>query len=208
MAEVKLVNDLSEKYPSNSRTTPPKKDPPQREKVQPVVKGKTSMQKPSLGEKIKKLLLPGDIKDMKEYAINQVIIPGLKNGALALIEMAFFGQVRRNYVNRNNNQTNYNYISNNQQKISQPTMSQRDRATHNFTNIMFESYQDAEDVISTMLDILDRAGAVTVADFYEAAGYNPSWADVDWGWKGFQKLESRAIRGGYIIDVTPPVYLR
>lgn len=206
MAEVKLVNDPKEQYPSNSRTNPqPIKQ--QRDTVDPVVKGRTAIQKPSLGERIKKTFLPGDIRDIREYAIRQVIIPGIQNGIIAMFEMAFFGQARRRGSGfYNNNQTNYSYVSS--QSYQQQTMSHRDRATHNFNNIKFESYQDAEDVISTLLDILDRAGAVTVADFYEACRQPATWADADWGWRSFNKLESRAIRGGYIIDMTPPVFLR
>ena len=211
MAEVKLSNDpvanqLRQQYPSNSITAQPQE--PKREKVEPVVKSKTIIQKESLGARLKKAILPGDIKDIKHYALHNVIIPGLKSGCLALIEMAFYGQVRGNRGVNVNQRTNYSYSSTSSSQYSRQPVSQRDRASHNFSNIIFETYSDAEDVISTLLDILDRAGAVTVADFYEASGQTPDWADVDWGWTRFQRLEPRAIRGGYIIDVTPPILLR
>lgn len=210
MSEVKL-NDtgdrLREIYPSNSRVaTPVSKPTVKKEPVKSVVQGKTSLQKQSLSDKIKRAIFPGDIKDIKSYAWNQLIIPGLKSGALALFEMALFGQVRRT---ARPGQTNYSYISTNggTQGRSQ-VLSQRDRSTHNFQNIIFSTYQDAEEVIGTMIDIADRYGSVTVADFYSLCGQEPDWASQDWGWKGFQKLESKAIAGGYIIDVQPPIMLR
>ena len=213
MAEVKLNNDpvamrLREQYPSNSITTQNQR--PTREKIDPVVKGKTEFQKESLGVRLKKMILPGDIKDIRHYAIHNVLIPGMKSGFLALVEMAFYGQVRGGGRYNTNRPTNYSYTSTNaaQSQYSRQSISQRDRSVHNFNNIIFETYSDAADVVETLLDILDRTGVVTVADFYEASRQTPDWADVDWGWTHFQKLEPRAIRGGYIIDVTPPMLLR
>ena len=115
MAEVKTISEINDsKYPSNSRTNP---QPQQREKVAPVVKSETSIKKPSFGEKVKKALLPGDIKDVRDYAINQVLIPGMKNAIIAIVELALFQRVSgRNYNSpaSQNNRTNYTYISSGQ----------------------------------------------------------------------------------------------
>lgn len=223
MAEVKISDPVADKlrsqYPSNSRISKPivvgqEKDAEQnpRERIKPVVTGKTTLQKETLGEKFKKAILPGDIQDIKNYIWSQVIIPGIKTTILGGIEMAFFGQVsRRSFGGTppSSQRTNYSYISSNNSYIRSPNViSQRDRATHNFRNIIFESAQDTEDVISTLLDLIDRTGFATVADYYDAAGIQAEWADENWGWKNFRRLESRRVRDGYIIDMEPPVQLR
>ena len=216
MAEVKMndpvADQLRQQYPSNSLTerkamNQPKKT--KREKIAKVTSGKVSLQKEPLGVKIKKMFLPGDVKDIKSYALNQVIIPGVKNGVLSLLELAFFGEVRRRISGGSPNRTNYSYISSNNVPIQTraQSVSQRDRATHNFQNILFTDCQDAENVISTLLDLIDRYGQATVADFYDAAGFEAEWTDDHYGWKSFQKLEARRVRDGYVIDVQPPIYL-
>ena len=215
MAEIKSFKDpvaeqLRSQYPSNSKAPQPLQ--PQNERVQPVVKGKALLQKDSLGVKIRKMFFPGDIKDIKGYALNNIVIPSLKNGALAIFELALFGQVRRGSGGYSQGRTNYTYVSSNPQRQTvaqaQASMSQSARATHNFQNIIFETYQDAEDVISTMIDLVDRYGRATVAQFYDAANLEADWAAENWGWTSFQRLETRAVRGGYIIDVSQPILLR
>ncbi len=214
MAEVKMndpvADQLRAQYPSNSLSQKVKPQEPQREKVKPVVKGGAVLQKKNLGEKVKDMFSLGDIKDIREYAVKQVIIPGIKTGVLALVEMALFGQVSRRSGFYGGQKTNYSYISSSPQRvdIGRPTISQKDRASHNFQNIIFATYQDAEDVVSTLIDLVDRYGSATVADFYDAAQIEADWAAQDWGWTSFQKLEPRRIREGYIIDMQPPVYLK
>lgn len=217
MAEVKLTTDpvanqLREKYPSNSYASKNQPQKAEREKIQPVVKSTVMLQKETVGEKIKKMFLPGDIKDIRTYAVNQVIIPGIKTGILAVLELMFFNRVSgRSMGQYKPTGTNYAYISSNQSRVfqpSRPSMDPRDRATHNFRNVVFATYQDAEDVISTLLDLVDRCGVATVADFYEACNLESDWASVDWGWTSFQKLESMRTRDGYVINIQPPVQLR
>lgn len=204
---------LRQRYPSNSiteRSAPVKVDSEPRQKVKPIVSGKASLQKESFGEKFKKTILPGDIQDIKSYIWKQLIIPGIQASILSTIEMAFYGQTSRRPFGGpgvNTQRTNYNYISSNNPSRA-TVISQRDRATHNFRNIIFESAQDAEDVISTLLDLVERTGIATVADYYDLAGIQAEWADENWGWKSFQRLESRRIHDGYIIDMQPPVQLR
>lgn len=96
MAEVKytdpVADQLRQQYPSNSKIAPPPApaQPKQREKLQSVVSGKAAIQKESFGEKVKKMFVPGDVKDMKSYAINQLIIPGIKSWIISMIELAYW----------------------------------------------------------------------------------------------------------------------
>lgn len=216
MAETRMPNadELRRQYPSNSvvQRRELEKETPKRDKVEKVVKGAVSVQQPSFGQKIKSMLLPADAKDIFGYAVNQLIIPGLKNGALILLEMAFFGEVRKRAGGNIpvSQRTNYSNISYGGQPIrAQPNaqLSNRERATHNFQNIIFETYDDAKDVVETLLDLIDRYGSATVGDYYSACGYSADYTDDNWGWKSFQKLEPRRIREGYVIDMQSPVLL-
>lgn len=211
MSEVKMEN-LKTKYPSNSLSGPPKKEVT-KEKVMPVVKEKTVLQKETLGQKIKRMFIPSDVKDVKTFMVEQILIPGVKDGILSIIELMFYGRTSRRIGSSigQTSKTNYSYISSSGNAIGRsqgPSISQRDRAIHNFRDVIFGSYQDAEDVISTLLDLLDRYGQATVADFYDASGIEADWAAEDWGWRSFNKLESRRIQEGYVIDMPQPIYLK
>lgn len=212
MAEVK-TEDLREKYPSNSINKPK----PKPESV--ALTSKVTMEKDRPGSKIRKLFVPGDVKDVKSYLVNNVIVPGFKNAVLGMIEIAFFGRTSgwRGGPTASGG-TNYSYISTNGSVISRgvsvlPTISNKDRLTNNFSNLRFtgpNAYQEVEDVIGTLIDYVDRYGQATVADFYALCGVSDDQiTDMDqrWGWKRFRKLESRAVRDGYVIDVDPPIQL-
>lgn len=207
MEQDQLAKQLREQYPSNSKIH---RHPAQND-VQPVVKAPTQVVQETLGEKIKKLFMPANLKDVGKYAFENVIIPNAKIGLLSIVEMALFNRVSNNYFRPSqnvNNRTNYSYVSTQGLRPQQLAINDRDRAIHNFRNILFASYQDCEDVIGVMLDILERDGRVTVATFYQLCQQQPDWEDQNWGWTQFQKLESRAVREGYVIDMTPPIRLK
>lgn len=212
MAEVKVNDPIAEqarqRLPSNSITANRPVEPKPIEKVKPVVKGKAVVQKDTFGKKVWKTFVPTDLKDIRAHAVNQIIVPGLKAAALSLVELALYGSVgNRRSTSGVAQRTNYSYISSGNHQTNTPAITQKDRATHNFQNIIFATYQDAEDVISTMLDLADRYNRLTVAQFYDLAGLESDWASENWGWTSFQRLETKAVRGGYIIDVSPPVLL-
>lgn len=218
MAEVKMTDptgdQLRSTYPSNSlvnkpitiNTTPTSQQA--YEKKDAVVNATATVEKQSLFKKAKKIFAPGDLKDAAKYAFNNVVVPNAKVGILAIVEMIIFGQVRNRYGGYSQG-TNYSYRSSSQQYSQPPlpTMSRRDREIHNFQNLIYKSYQDAENVIGVMLDILDRDGVVRVSDLYELSGVPSDWSDRGWGWTSFQTLKSRAVQGGYAIDIQPPIML-
>lgn len=213
MAEVRITQ---EEYPSNSivnRVKPPVEN---REPIQKITNGTVTVQKESMKQKFKKLFMPGDIKAAGKYAIQNVVVPNLKNAFLAAVEMMLTGQVSGrfnsyNYMNRGNpNQTNYNYVSSSGVRImNQPlTMNRQQRESFAFGNILFDSYTDAINVIDNMCIILEDRGYLTVADFYVLCGVQTQAVDHDWGWRSLTKAEPRRVSDGYILDIQPPVYLR
>lgn len=211
MAEVKS-DELREKYPSNSLN----KSTPRPKPETKALTSKVTMEKDRPMTKVRKLFIPGDVKDVKSYLVNNVIVPGFKNAVLGMIEIAFFGRTSgwRGGPSPIKGNTNYSYISTNNQAVySGPTVTNRDRVTNNFSNLRFtgpNAYQEVEDVISTLIDYVDRYGQATVADFYALCGVGADQiTDMDerWGWKRFRKLEPRAVRDGYVIDVDPPIQL-
>lgn len=228
MAEVKsdpIAEELRRQYPGNSIL--PKKEPQQSpsEPIKPVVKGKTSIGKEKFREKFKRTFIQADVKDVMTYAVQQLIIPSAKNIFLSALSMALFGRPNNTpwygtntSIWNGGNYTQYSYqgrststppwqTPNNQPAA--PKFTQQNRAAQRFSAIQFNLYEDCEDVITSMIDYLERNGEVTVGVFYQLCNIQPTNVDELWGWRSFNKLEPRAIRGGYCIDISPaPIQLR
>lgn len=228
-----IADQLRKQYPG--RSIMPKKEPenktqkmdPKDVEVVKVTSGKVTFGKERLREKFKRTFIQADAKDVVTYAVTQLIIPSAKNIALAALAMAFFGKPGNHPWYGSNtttmwpSQTGYTTYSYRGQtnvvpwttpQNNPPMVNNQARATHNFGSITLQQYSDAEDVISSMLDYLDRTGEISVAIFYQLLGVPPAnITNVDelWGWRSFTKLEPRPVRGGYTIDISPaPMQLR
>lgn len=230
MDEDPVVKAMQDKYPGNSiksKTIPFNTeakativDEERPEKVEAVVKGEVVVKKPGLFSGVKEKFIKADAKDVGSYFVNQLLIPASKNMLMSVIQMALFGQASRgpwiggNMPGYNPNTTNYHYISQNQQsnlRVNnvQQNQPQQSRVRNRFDDIVFPDYQSAEDVVSSMLDQLQRYGEVSVSVFYQLCNLPYNWTDQEWGWRVFQKIEPRPIRGGYVIDIYPaPMYIK
>lgn len=210
MAEVKITR---EDYPNNSivnRVKPPE----DKEPLQKVTTGSVSVQKDTLGQKFKKLFMPGDFKSAGKYALNNVVMPSIKMAFLSAIEMMLTGQVTNRswgaWSRPTTSQTNYSYTSSSGVRVvNQPlTMSRQQRESFAFANLVFNNYTDATNVIDNMCIALEDRGYLTVADFYVLCGVQTQPTDHDWGWRKLNKAEPRRVSDGYILDIQPPIYLR
>jgi hypothetical protein len=88
-------------------------------------------------------------------------------------------------------------------------MSQRDRATHNFENIVLDTIRDAEEVLESLRNIADEYdGIATVSDLYDLVNMSPEWTDEKWGWDNLSRAQVRRVPGGYMVDLPKPIYLK
>lgn len=66
---------------------------------------------------------------------------------------------------------------------------------HNYKldNVLFNSYEEAQNVLREMYDIKSKYAVLTVNDFYELAGVTGSYEDNRYGWYdlGDVKIEER-----------------
>lgn len=66
------------------------------DKVKPVVQGTLSQAKPSFGQRLKGVFIAQDISDVKDYVINDILLPSFRNmlvmGMVSTIYAIFFGK--------------------------------------------------------------------------------------------------------------------
>lgn len=152
-------------------------------------------------------------RSIGEYVIWEVLIPAAKATISDIVtntvEMAVYGSESRDRkgkrLRRERGQTvvSYNSIYDKQSSRSR-TRESRSRNRHRFDDILIAERVDAEEILSTIIEYLDRYDLVTVADFYEACGLPSEYTDRNYGWENLDQASIRAIRGGWIVDLPDP----
>lgn len=179
-------------------------------KIEKVISGNATTRKKSLFRRFANTFFYEDIGDVKTYLIYDVIVPAIKENIVDLINsaagMIFFGEARRRPAKNSsggNSKINYGgYFAGNERKEKLPNYS-RSRATHNFDDVIFETYGEADAVLDSMIEILNSEyKQVTVADFYDLAGLSTNFTDNKFGWID---LRGASVKGsphrGYYIDL-------
>jgi hypothetical protein len=206
--------------PSNSqsaRSSPVEK----KEEIQTskVIVGEIGRRKKPLGRRFLDTFFGGDAKSVVGYVMTDVLLPAAKDAIADAfsqgIERMLFGEAR--YSSRRHSgsrpsgpggYTSYNRYS---QQSSSPTgrreenrMSRRGRESHNFDEILFENRIDADEVLRSMYDILEKYEMVSVKDLYGLAGITPDYTDEKWGWTSLQgSAISRERNGRYLLNLPP-----
>lgn len=189
-------------YPSNSH-----KARAEREKNKPVVTKRPVRHKESVGEKLVKAFLPTDGKDVGEYLLYDVLIPGLQQmivmGVTGGVTQLFNGQKIDPNLYRQGTRTYVDY-TNPSRKVSNATR-ERTRSRYDFSTLVFDSRTEAEAVLRAMDEIILTYGEVTCRDFLEFAGEPSEFTDAKYGWRDISRayIEPARSWGGFVIKLPP-----
>lgn len=167
--------------------------------------------KPSLIEKKKSIFKLEPVKNVKDYLIQNVILPGAKqlfwSIATGGLSMFLFGEDKKSDLTRKSGISEtisyWNGINGDTNKSSY-IRNPATRATFDFDidRIRFKSKMDADMVLDAMDDIISRWGIVKVSDFYELAEMSTdNYLVNDYGWDNIRGAEVIAVPGGFIIKM-------
>lgn len=199
-------------YPSNNHKKK-KVDVKPEKKVERVTSGKVVKQKKSLGKKFTETFLGDNIESVSSYIIYDVIIPAAKNMVSDTvsngIEMLLFGQTRgsRTRRDRDKSYVSYSNYYNDRDRDKPRQVSQRNRARHNFDDIILESRGEAEEVLSHLVDLTEDYGMASVADLYDLVGVTSNFTDNKYGWDNLASGRVVPVRGGYLLELPRPIVL-
>ena len=216
MAERDLIVDI-EKFPSNSN-----KSKTEEIRLEKVVKGTVKKKKKSIGKQLSETFLEDDARSVGDHLIWDILIPAAKNVISDMLtnalDMFFWGGNRggdnRTYRDRGKSYVSYSsYYDRDRRtrdRYSNSAADHRPRrgARFDFTDITFDRREDAEEVLSFMIDHLDEYDEVTVADFYDLVGMDSTYTDRDWGWDNLGSSSVSRVRDGYIIEFPRPIGLK
>lgn len=195
MAEVKLPEVRSNSIRASKSESEPRKE------IGKVVSGRVTVKKKGLGGRLHDIFLADDFSTVKEYAIMDVIIPGLKHLIVDSISMLILGETAKR-SSKDRGFVSYGSYYRGEKKEEKR---ERKRANFDYTDeIIFESRGDAELTLDALCDMCEQYGQATLADFYDLVGEPNNFTDEKWGWVDLGRANVRRSGRGYIIDLPKP----
>jgi hypothetical protein len=200
------------------------KDPSEapEKKVEKVVSGKVVRRKKTLGTRIREMFTGSDADSVKEYIIQDVLVPALKD----MISDATSGGIdrilykdshrharrsRRGDFGRDSH-TAYNKAFSSGPRQSRyddprdrprPQHSAR-RRSNELEEVILATRAEAEEVLDRMYALLERYDATSVSDLNELLGLTGQYTDDKWGWLDLRGSGVRRIREGYLLELPEP----
>ena len=198
-------------YPANSHMVRPTEKREQREKkVNKIIKGKVVKRKKTFKEKLAETFFSVDVGSVSSYIIYDVLIPAAKDTIEDLvkgsIEVLIRGESRGSHTRRDKGKSyvsysNYYNRSRDDRRDDRRDTSARNRARHNFEDIILDSRGEAEEVLSHLVDLTEDYGVASVADLYDLVGMTGNFTDNKYGWTNLSDATVSRVRDGYIIDL-------
>lgn len=187
-----------ENYPNNSNSMKNKEknvsiEP--KKKVEKIVSGTVKKKDAPISRKLADIFFSEDIKDVKTYVIWDVLVPSIKNDIrdvlINLVEAVFGKGVRKS----NGPSSLYSYKS--YDKVNDSRTTRPSQPTYSYSDIVLDSRGEAENVLSTMEDLIQSYGLVSIADLNEMVGIQGTYTDNKYGWATMQNAEIERVRDGY-----------
>jgi len=217
-------------FPSNSKASKEPEEPINERHVKKVVTGKVIEKKKSFSKKLAEMLTHDEGSDMNSvvsYVIQDILLPSAKALVYDIItggvEMKLFGTSsgKRSRSSRSRDgssgktYTSYDSISSGRNRgrdrdrddDDRKANAERNRARHNFDDIVIKDRGDAEEVIDQLIELVDSSyGVASVADLYEMLGIPSSFTDNKFGWEDLTPRNAYAKRGrdGFILILPKP----
>lgn len=185
---------------ANKKTT-------EREKLAPITKN-VSVRKESEFSKFKRNFFAEDAKSVKSQVFIDVIIPGIKRLMSDIIrigsDIMIFGSRGSGDRNRGSNNISYSSLytgSRHNTSYNQIPQSTYTKNVFSGLNevVMFDR-GDAEEVLISLREQIDRFGSVSVADFYDSIGQSSPFTANKYGWRDLRDAEVIRVRDGYSIQ--------
>lgn len=201
--------------PSNSISKPkPEEVKPPVIKLKQVASHGVKVKKKGFVKRLATKILADDAQNIKTFIVSDTIIPAIRNliydMATGALDMSLFGGnggPRRRDKNKTRSYVSYQgyYTGDRRDRVSDRREQTKSRS--NMNDIVFESRGEAEEVLTSMIDVIEEYGQVTVANLYELVGMTGEFTDNRYGWTNLASAKVNRVRDGYIIDLPRPVVL-
>ena len=189
-----------ENYRSNSHKAKAEAKEAAEKKVDKVVTGNVKRKKKSEVSKFKDVFISEDVSNVKSYIFLDVLVPAIKKAVSDIvkdgIDMMLYGD-KRSGSRGSSSYVSYRSYSDNTSRNSRRSV----RASYDFDDVVFDTRGEADEVLSSMDELMDRYGVVSVADMYDLCGMTCNYTDNKYGWKSLARADISRVRDGYIIKL-------
>ena len=167
-------------------------------KIEKVVSGPVKTKKKFAG----KIFNGGDMSDVKDYLVDEVAIPGVKN---LILDFIIGGATRllggKNKYSRSTGGNKISYRDYYEQPADRRPTTTGNSGRFDFEDIVYPSRMDAERVRDQMDEVIAKYGFVTVGDMYDMAGLPQPFTGQKYGWTSIVNSRIESVRDGYIINL-------
>jgi len=207
-------------FPSNARARKTAAPSPREEKeaVTPVVQGPVVRRKKPLGRRFTETFVGGDARGVGSFVFLDILMPAAKDmivDAFTMgVERMVFGDsaprrargVHSSSLRHPGQQrTNFQQITAGGRVAPNEPLSRRARANFQFEEVILGSRVEADEVIASLIERIEKYDVATVRDLYNMINEEPRWTDEKYGWDDLTYATVRRARGGgYLLDLPKP----
>ena len=200
-----------DEYISNSdksRNSASRVEQVQERKIESVVSGTTTTQKKSGFGKFKDSIIAEDARSVGSWLLSEVVYKSIKKFVYDMvtngIDMLLYGETSHAKANNNGvSKISYSsYYSGYKSNSDSLRTTTTNASVFDYDNIIFSNRGDAEAVLSTMLELIDQFGVVSVADYFELARVNTqNYTANKYGWTSLRNAQVMRCKDGYILKL-------
>lgn len=184
-------------YKSNSHKS--KKEVKKEEKkIEKVVTGSVKKKKKNKVTKLTSVFLPEDATSVKDYILQDALIPAVKKFITDSVDMILYGETGSK-KKRSSSFVSYRDFSDKRERKGYNDY--KSRTMFDYDDIFLESRRDAENVLKQMHDIINDYGILSVADMFDLVGEPANYTMNKYGWHNIDNAEIVHTREGYKIKM-------
>lgn len=180
----------------------------EKKEIKKVVKKVAHTKKKSEFKKITESFISEDAGNIKDHVLGDVLIPSIKKALYDIVvdgfSMALWGEtghVKKSKGSRVSYESMYD-------RGKRDSRGSKRRDAYDYDDIIVDSRQEAEEVLSSMDEIIDRYDMVSVADLYELVGItDTSYTANDYGWFDIRNARAVHVREGWLLKMPKAVPL-
>lgn len=173
--------------------------------VKKVTTGKTRIKKKNGLLKFADSMISEDAANVKSYILMDVLMPAIKKAVVDIvtdgINMILYGETSVSSRKSSGSKVSYRKFYEDDRRDSRSEQKRR----YDYDEVVFDSRRDAEEVLASMEDLVDRYKVVSVMDFYELADQKSVYTDRYYGWTNLRSAEVIRVRDGYTIKLPKPL---
>lgn len=183
--------------------------------IERITSSKPIVKQQNAGRKAVNKFFGGDPKSVADRVFTDVILPGAKDlfvdfmtaGIKRLVYGDTSDDISRRRSSEVNRYTSYDRIST-RRTTSATSRDRFTRVGYDIGNIILPTRDEAENVLSSMSDTINRYGNIRVADLYDMVGITSAYTDNNWGWTDIRHASISRVREGYLLDLPLPEAIR